>query len=38
MQTFHHESGVRASGALAAALDRALERLRVTVGLDAAER
>jgi uncharacterized protein YcaQ len=38
MQTFHREAGVRASGALAAALDRALERLRVTVGLDAAER
>jgi uncharacterized protein len=38
VQTFHRESGVRASGALTAALDRALDRLRATVGLESVER
>jgi uncharacterized protein YcaQ len=38
VKAFHRESGVRASGALDEALDRALDRLRRTAGLDAVRR
>jgi uncharacterized protein YcaQ len=38
VKAFHREDGVRASGALDAALERALDRLRATVGLEAVER
>lgn len=38
VRAFHREPGVRASGALDDALDRALDRLRVVVGLDAVRR
>jgi uncharacterized protein len=38
VKAFHREDGVRASAALDAAFDRALDRLRLTVGLEAVER
>ena len=38
VKAFHRETGVRASGALDDAFDRALERLRRTVGADTVER
>jgi uncharacterized protein YcaQ len=38
MKAFHREDGVRASGALDTALERALERLRAVVGLEHIER
>jgi uncharacterized protein YcaQ len=38
VKAFHREDGVRASEALDTALERALDRLRVTVGLETVER
>jgi uncharacterized protein YcaQ len=38
VKAFHRESGVRASGALDDALDRALDRLRAAIGLERVQR
>jgi uncharacterized protein len=38
LKAFHRENGVRASGALDVALDRALDRLRATAGLEQVRR
>jgi uncharacterized protein YcaQ len=38
VKAFHRESGVRASGALDEAFDRALDKLRATIGLERVER
>ena len=38
VKAFHREAGVRASAGLDIALERALDRLRLTVGLEAVDR
>jgi hypothetical protein len=38
VRAFHREEGIRSSRALDDALDRALDRLRVTVGLERVRR